>query len=569
MSKNEFLAKLRRKLVILKKSEIDDIVDEYGGYIDEKIKKGKSEEEAIKDFGDFDELVKEILSAYKISEDFDEDQAVSNVLSNIFESIASAVDKLVKKVSKMSSGEIIGIIIEMLLVVLCLHICHFPFELVSNMGANIFDVLMSPFSNILIGIWRFVIEITYLVLVVIIFVKYFNTRYLMVDDVSIEREVRKVVRKNSRKKDDVVEDKYDDYKDERKKTSKNNDEEESTVFNSVFNGVFRGICKAFALLMAIPTVFVFTGIVIAFVLSIIFLGFGAHFIGIPIIILSLLIACSMFMDILFSVISSRKKTFVKIFSSLIISIVLFGIGCGICALEFANATYINDVPSRYELKTEKYDIEKKDLENYYLPRYFTNYIIDETLVDKVVVEVKTYDEFASFNLESSRVSRYYSIDGTSNTIFNGKKFFSLIKNDLKKKEFYNYGLLFEPIINVYGSKENLDVIASNRSEDYNYYGYGLTGNIFKRTYEINEIIDDNDSNNKYLVVSEVNGDVKRLVFVEKFSDYNVRSKGVYDFTLKVISEDIQDEFFSVLENSEIIDIKPFNLNNNLSESFYR
>lgn len=38
----------------------------------EKVAKGKTEEEAIKDFGDFDELVKEILSAYKINGDYDD-----------------------------------------------------------------------------------------------------------------------------------------------------------------------------------------------------------------------------------------------------------------------------------------------------------------------------------------------------------------------------------------------------------------------------------------------------------------------------------------------------------------
>ena len=61
MNKKIFLEKLRKKLKILNNDEIEDIIEEYEGHINEKVSSGKTEEEAIKDFGDFNELVKEIL----------------------------------------------------------------------------------------------------------------------------------------------------------------------------------------------------------------------------------------------------------------------------------------------------------------------------------------------------------------------------------------------------------------------------------------------------------------------------------------------------------------------------
>ena len=70
MNKKEFINEIKTRLSILKKEEIDDIVNEYSEYIDEKIKSGKSESEAIKEFGDIDELVGGILDAYKIDKEY-------------------------------------------------------------------------------------------------------------------------------------------------------------------------------------------------------------------------------------------------------------------------------------------------------------------------------------------------------------------------------------------------------------------------------------------------------------------------------------------------------------------
>ena len=53
MNKEEFLNKLRRELDVLEDSEIDDIISEYEGYIEEKVSRGLTEEEAVKELGEF------------------------------------------------------------------------------------------------------------------------------------------------------------------------------------------------------------------------------------------------------------------------------------------------------------------------------------------------------------------------------------------------------------------------------------------------------------------------------------------------------------------------------------
>ncbi len=66
MNKNEFLKYLEKRFAVLNEKEREDILNEYAQHIDMKMKSGLSEEEAIKDFGNADELADEILSAYNV-----------------------------------------------------------------------------------------------------------------------------------------------------------------------------------------------------------------------------------------------------------------------------------------------------------------------------------------------------------------------------------------------------------------------------------------------------------------------------------------------------------------------
>lgn len=70
MTKQEFIHKLQKDLAVLEESEIKDIVEEYEQHIDMKMKDGMSEENAIQDFGDMDELIGGILEAYHVKADY-------------------------------------------------------------------------------------------------------------------------------------------------------------------------------------------------------------------------------------------------------------------------------------------------------------------------------------------------------------------------------------------------------------------------------------------------------------------------------------------------------------------
>lgn len=70
MTKIEFLEYLEKRLQILNKKEREDILGEYAQHIELKMANGLSEEEAIHDFGNLEELAVEILDAYNVNPDY-------------------------------------------------------------------------------------------------------------------------------------------------------------------------------------------------------------------------------------------------------------------------------------------------------------------------------------------------------------------------------------------------------------------------------------------------------------------------------------------------------------------
>lgn len=73
MKKTEFIDLLRKKLSIIEENELNDILDEYEQHITMKMESGKfTEEEAIEDFGDLNQLTAEILEAYHVRTNYAE-----------------------------------------------------------------------------------------------------------------------------------------------------------------------------------------------------------------------------------------------------------------------------------------------------------------------------------------------------------------------------------------------------------------------------------------------------------------------------------------------------------------
>lgn len=76
MDKATFLVQLQKNIGMLDDDEQKDIIDEYSQHIDMKVSGGMTEAEAIEDFGDFNEFVRDVLNAYHVKAPFDQGDAV-------------------------------------------------------------------------------------------------------------------------------------------------------------------------------------------------------------------------------------------------------------------------------------------------------------------------------------------------------------------------------------------------------------------------------------------------------------------------------------------------------------
>ena len=174
MLKSEFLDLLNQKLSLINDKEREDIILEYGTYIDDKISNGVSEEEAVAGFGDVDELAKEILSAYKINTDSMD--PLSSKADKTIDKVYAKVEELFSKLGDFSMNQIFHVIFDAFVLVLILWIGKLI--VVDVLCRLILSILFSFFvgyhmiTEFMLGLCR----LLYLCLAIYFFVKVMSKR---------------------------------------------------------------------------------------------------------------------------------------------------------------------------------------------------------------------------------------------------------------------------------------------------------------------------------------------------------------------------------------------------------
>ena len=424
MNKNSFISKLKKNLKILDENEVKDIIDEYSETIDEKIKDGKTEEEAIKDFGNVDELCKEILKAYKINPKYTNEESKFDF--NDF--IKSSADKLsdftqsiineFKKQDNISLEYIFEILIKAVVLLFIFAIISIPFLVVYGLGHNILDIIFFPFDIILTILWGMLVWLLYFVVCVLISIKWFKT-----DKVEVKKTVKK------KKKVEI--------KEEKKESVKKED----------VTSVLKEIAKIFIFIfIVLPLIFVNLGIVVAICFIIYYLIIGIDLFGVLFILLSLLVFFGYISNQLSNLFS--KKISFK-FYPFLISIILFAIGTILSFNTYKNIQYIkynNDDVLKYN-----YTIENNT--DLYLDGDYET-IIDNDLDDnEIIIEVFYNENFVNVNENKSNNKIILSsqnkgfIDWYNDCIEN-----------LKENKIANYDEVFDLQFKVYGNRHTIDDI---------------------------------------------------------------------------------------------------------------
>ncbi len=533
MKKEEFLKKLRKKLEMLENSEVEDIINEYAGYIEEKIESGVKEEEAVESFGDVEELANELLAAYKIKVKKENDP-IGDFSKKVMETINLIVDEL----SEKSSKEILQFIIEICVLLFMIGICRIPVSMLISLGKEVFYILSSPINRIFFMIWKFVLEFAYLILSILVFVRIFEKRYLT----KIERNKKEEIKKeNNTKKKNITEKKVEPIFEEKTRTYHFG---ETIIKIGVFFLKFMAICILFGASFYLIGMACVLGICIYLLIQ------GITYFGFYLVMLALFLLGVIFFQLLFNFVIDRKNKGVPLFINIMLSILLLGGGCGLAVFEVADTEFINSVPN--DLKTEKLTEELTMTNDTIFLGNIADYYVDNS-IDTVKVEYVYYPLGTKMSTSIKKRDDFVYLNWNLERLHIKTDLLEHMINDLKEKKVYNYYI--EPTITITTNEENIKRIKKNRQKYYeNETNYSSCE--FVRTFKIEEIIESSYKNNKVQVlVSEYLEKERALVSLPISFAEKLEVKENYEFTFKTFQAYIDTDINHIFEENEVVDVK--------------
>lgn len=449
MNKKEFLDKLEKKLSILDESERKDILDEYKDTISEKVKHGQSEEEAVADFGDVDELVKEILSVYKIDPDFEgkDENTFNKLLSDGEDLIKKGADKLAKTSKGLASdfkrtnkeinlSLIFEIVIKIIITIFLIGILRLPFMLIYEVGKGMLDSIFAPFEMIFSFLFGVLLLIVYLSLCVLVIVSLFKG-YFKHDDTALE----------------------DAHKEEEE--NKNSEVKEKSPVKkgrSTLGEAIILIIKIWVVIfIMVPAVFVDLCILFGLCLAIIYLIKGINLFGLGILLLGCLIMCTWFIKLIYGILFKAKKVNVI---PLIISIILMMVGGLLFADMIINIDYYDKVPSNIKKESKSYEYKIDERTVISNLNGYTEEIVKDMKDGEIKVEVDYYKEATKIKIDDYDAGDYRRIAFVNNyTGINPTKFmYNNFIDNLKDNKIYNYNDVYAFNIKVYGNEKTLAMV---------------------------------------------------------------------------------------------------------------
>jgi len=495
MNKEEFLKKLSKKLEVLEDTEIEDIVSEYDGYIDEKVNAGLTEEEAVKELGDFEEIVSDLLAAYKLKNNPRPDSGFNRVINTISDGIDSFMDSLDNKTGR----DIIKLLIEIIIILFIICLLKIPFSMIKDLGSSIFDTLPIPFSNLFTGIWYFIIEFSYIVVAVVFFVKTFQKRYFQdfTDHIMTKQD-------DEKKEDSKKDNKQQNKKKKNIEKAEEKDKEVKKVVNSPRNkgiidvlvDVCMGLLKFVVIIFLFGVVCYLVGISIAIGVMIYLIAKGVSYFGIFILLIVLFFGGTFILELGIKFICNKKIGGLAVFSKLVALIVLTGVGLSLSAIEIANTDIIYD---NSNLNTKSITKEIPMTNNLHLYDY-DKIVVDNNLNDTIRIEY-VYPDYginADIKIKLERVDYGYTLKTDISKVKWNKKILDKLIVNLKDKKIYTYDFRLEKI--VYMSEENYKMMMKNY---YNYYHHHNNAvSTFNKEYNILDIEQSEDEYYLYLSLKE-------------------------------------------------------------------
>lgn len=150
--------------------------------------------------------------------------------------------------------------------------------------------------------------------------------------------------------------------------------------------------------------------------------------------------------------------------TLVIGILLLGLGCGYCTFELLDFNYVNDANPKITVKEDakEYLIQENKRYQIEVNHGVIKIVIDNTLEDvmKIVTSYPTayaelnYREYTEHRNKEVLVYNFYK-DVSNKDVRNAIR---ILLDDVSSKQFYNYAKTFTPLVEIHISKANLQFL---------------------------------------------------------------------------------------------------------------
>lgn len=388
------------------------------------------------------------------------DKETSINTKDILDKFNTLMKKIVCLFESMSFKEIIEFLVTVFILILIILVGTIPKDIIESLIGDglLYDIgYVGPALN---TIFTFIIDILYSVFSIVIFIYVLKIKYL--DRIKIKEDTNKEI---------VV-----------KEKEKRVEEVEKVIIkdNSSSNSLTRTLAKIIIYIIKFFVVLFLFAPLICIVVLAVMLGFEVLFVikGLPLIGILLwtiagLIITSLCFEVPLNFVINHKNNYKRVMITLLISLIIIIIGSIIFAFEFLSITYVDSLPK--DVKTKEITETLPMTSDFKTIGYYHNdidYVVDDTLTDKIEVNVTYYDYLINNNIEievhnNNNLLVYKEIPNEVSF----KDILDIISNDIKDGKIYNYDRLNEYKVTIKTSSKNINIIKNNNKEFFNENNY--------------------------------------------------------------------------------------------------
>lgn len=339
----------------------------------------------------------------------------TNIVNKFIEELLIVIKQIFSNLFNMKTKELIKFLIEFLIIIAFVYILKIPFDFIKNIGNGAFDFLFTPIDKFIIMFWTIIIEISYYIFAVVIFIYLFNKTY------------------------------------KKEKPTKVNKKDYEEVFTDLY--------RAFIVIISLPLLLTLIMLITLFLLSMYLLLQEIPYFSLIIIIFSLIALDLMAIYVVYHYLNKKKKKSGLLNKLTSVFILLLSLGLTLLFLEIKETKFYHDlIPNiDYEVKNQILETNIDETIKITCHNCYDNYDIsyDDSLNDKVIIEVVYYHEFVQTMFNTS--NKEIIISGKKLNLFNEDIQATIIK-DLKKKELHDFRLLYKQKLTIWVSERNKDNI---------------------------------------------------------------------------------------------------------------